>query len=83
MLNPTPVIKSQVLHRISQAPAAKVWAPVDFIDLGGRDAVDKTLQCMVADVLTDIRANETRDFRLQGVRAGTRTGSDLPVSYAF
>lgn len=48
MLNPTPVIKSQVVQRISQAPAAKVWTPVDFLDLGSRDAVDKTLQRMVA-----------------------------------
>ena len=49
MLNSTPVIKSQVMQRISQAPAAKVWMPVDFLDLGSRDAVDKTLQRMVAD----------------------------------
>ena len=48
MLNPTPVIKTQVVQRINQAPAAKVWAPVDFLDLGSRDAVDKTLQRMVA-----------------------------------
>ena len=48
MLNPTPVIKSQVMQRINQAPAAKVWTPVDFLDLGSRDAVDKTLQRMVA-----------------------------------
>lgn len=48
MLNPTPVIKSQVMQRISQAPAAKAWTPVDFLDLGSRDAVDKTLQRMVA-----------------------------------
>ncbi|MBH1975852.1 MAG: hypothetical protein I8H95_05940 [Rhodocyclales bacterium] len=48
MLNPTSVIKSQVMQRISQAPAAKVWTPVDFLDLGSRDAVDKTLQRMVA-----------------------------------
>ena len=48
MLNPTPVIKSQVMQRISQAPAAQVWTPADFLDLGGRDAVDKTLQRMVA-----------------------------------
>lgn len=43
-----PVIKSQVVQRINQAPAAKVWTPVDFLDLGSRDAVDKTLQRMVA-----------------------------------
>lgn len=48
MLNPTPFIKSQVRQRINQAPAAKVWTPVDFLDLGSRDAVDKTLQRMVA-----------------------------------
>src|SRR4030065_1060766 len=48
MLNPIPVIKSQVMQRISQAPAAKVWTPVDFLDLGSRDGVDKTLQRMVA-----------------------------------
>ena len=48
MLNPTPVIKSQVMQRINHAPAAKVWTPVDFLDLGSRDAVDKTLQRMVA-----------------------------------
>ena len=48
MLNLTPVIKSQVMQRINQAPAAKVWTPVDFLDLGSRDAVDKTLQRMVA-----------------------------------
>ena len=48
MLNPTPVIKTQVVQRINQAPAAKVWTPVDFLDLGSRDAVDKTLQRMVA-----------------------------------
>ena len=47
MLNPTPVIKSQVMQRINQAPAATVWTPVDFLDLGGRDAVDKALQRMV------------------------------------
>lgn len=48
MLNLTPVIKSQVMQRINQAPAATVWTPVDFLDLGGRDAVDKALQRMVA-----------------------------------
>lgn len=48
MLSPTPVIKSQIADRISHAPAAKVWTPVDFLDLGNRDAVDKNLQRMVA-----------------------------------
>lgn len=48
MLSPTPVIKSQIADRISHAPTAKVWTPVDFLDLGSRDSVDKSLQRMVA-----------------------------------
>jgi len=43
-----PAIKSQVMQRISQSPAAKVWAPVDFLNLGSRAAVDTALQRMVA-----------------------------------
>lgn len=48
MLNSSPLIKSKVMQRITQAPASKVWTPRDFLDLGGRDAIDKTLQRMVA-----------------------------------
>jgi len=44
----TPILKSQVAERISGAPTSKVWTPTDFLDLGQRDAVDKTLQRMVA-----------------------------------
>jgi hypothetical protein len=40
------ILKSQVAQRISCAPASKVWTPLDFLDLGQRDAVDKTLQRM-------------------------------------
>lgn len=47
MPSPTPAIKSQVIQRIRKDPVAKVWTPVDFLDLGSRDAVDKTLQRMV------------------------------------
>jgi hypothetical protein len=47
VLNQSIAIKSQGMQRISQAPISKVWTPVDFFDLGGRDAVDKTLQRMV------------------------------------
>jgi len=43
----TPILKSQVTQRINDAPASKVWTPSDFLDLGRRDAVDKTLQRMV------------------------------------
>lgn len=48
MLNPTPVLKSLVMQRISQAPVATVWTPVDFLDLGSREGVDKALQRLVA-----------------------------------
>ena len=47
MDKPTPILKSQVVQRISGAPASTVWTPSDFLDLGQRDAVDKTLQRMV------------------------------------
>jgi hypothetical protein len=30
--------------RIAAAPRHHVWTPSDFLDLGGRDAVDKALQ---------------------------------------
>ena len=49
MLNPTPVTKSQVIQRIRQAPHGQVWTPGDFLDLGGRDAVDKSLQRLIAN----------------------------------
>jgi len=40
-------LKSTVADRISRAPTAHVWTPVDFLDLGNRDAIDKTLQRLV------------------------------------
>jgi hypothetical protein len=49
MLDSTLVLKSQMKRRIDEAPITKVWTPVDFLDLGNRDAVDKTLQRMVAN----------------------------------
>jgi hypothetical protein len=42
-------LNSQVMDRITQAPATKVWTPGDFFDLGKRDAVDKTLQRLVGN----------------------------------
>ena len=38
-----PDLKTQIAGRIRAAPEA-VWTPVDFLDLGSREAVDKTLQ---------------------------------------
>jgi hypothetical protein len=38
-------LKTQIAGRIQTQPDA-VWTPVNFFDLGSRDAVDKTLQCI-------------------------------------
>jgi hypothetical protein len=46
----TPILKSQVVERISGAPASKVWTPSDFLDLGQREAVDKTIQRMLTSL---------------------------------
>lgn len=40
-------LKRSVAARISSASTAQVWTPVDFLDLGSRDAVDKALQRLV------------------------------------
>jgi hypothetical protein len=37
-------LKQLILDRLGQAQSGGVWTPVDFLDLGNRDAVDKTLQ---------------------------------------
>lgn len=42
-----PGLKAQILDRVSGAAANTVWTPADFLDLAGRDAVDKTLQRLV------------------------------------
>ena len=42
-----PGLKAQVLDRVSRAAENTVWTPVDFLDLAGRDAIDKTLQRLV------------------------------------
>ncbi len=41
MLNRPPVTKSQIIQHICQAPHGQVWTPADFLDLGGRDAVER------------------------------------------
>ncbi|MGD0635945.1 MAG: DUF6088 family protein [Beijerinckiaceae bacterium] len=42
-----------IQNRMGARPPRTVWTPADFLDLGSRDAVDKTLQRLVA-------ANELR-----------------------
>ncbi len=41
-------LKQKVLDRVGDQPGA-VWTPVDFLDLGGRAAVDKALQRLAID----------------------------------
>lgn len=41
-------LKSLVMRRINEAPATTIWTPIDFLDLGKRDAIDKTLQRLFA-----------------------------------
>ncbi len=40
-------MREQILNRITNAQKPYVWTPSDFLDLGSRDAVDKTLQRLV------------------------------------
>ena len=40
-------LKRLVADRVADGPKAQVWTPVDFLDLGNRDAVDKALQRLV------------------------------------
>lgn len=37
-------LKAQIVRRVGKAAPRKVWTPVDFLDLGTRDAIDKALQ---------------------------------------
>jgi hypothetical protein len=40
-------LKSQILDRVDRGAVGAVWTPSDFLDIAGRDAVDKTLQRLV------------------------------------
>lgn len=40
-------LKSKIMRRMGKAAPHMVWTPVDFMDLGTRDAVDKVLQRLV------------------------------------
>src|SRR3990167_6906621 len=41
-------LKSMIVERLNQESASMVWTPIDFIELGKRDAIDKTLQRLVS-----------------------------------
>jgi hypothetical protein len=47
MIDKSGFISSKILQRIHQAPISMVWTPVDFLDFGSRDAVERALQRMV------------------------------------
>lgn len=40
-------LKARILSCVKDGPSRKVWIVADFLDLGSRDAVDKTLQRLV------------------------------------
>ena len=42
-------VTDPIRARIQAAKSATVWSPVDFLDLGARDAVDKALQRLARD----------------------------------
>jgi hypothetical protein len=44
MANAPSDLKAALLKRLKTDAPRKVWTPGDFVDLGSRDAVDKTLQ---------------------------------------
>ncbi len=47
MASPTP-LRNDLLARLDKGAPTTVWTPADFLDLGGREAVDKALQRLVA-----------------------------------
>jgi Family of unknown function (DUF6088) len=40
-------LKSQILDRVDREAVGAVWTPSDFLDIVGRDAIDKTLEHLV------------------------------------
>jgi hypothetical protein len=40
-------LKNLILKRMENADRSSVWTAIDFLDLGNRDAIDKTLQRLV------------------------------------
>lgn len=48
MRGPNLNLKSMISDRVAKYSPSYVWTPVDFLDLGPRDAIDKALQRLVA-----------------------------------
>lgn len=48
MINIMQIINKQIKNRIFRSGRGSLFTPTDFVDLGGRDAVDKTLSRLAA-----------------------------------
>jgi hypothetical protein len=66
----TPDLKAQIVRRIAKAAPRKVWTPVDFLDLGTRDAVDKALQRLA--IAGDLRRIDRGLYDKPGINSLTR-----------
>lgn len=51
----TPDLKTQIVQRIAKAKPRAVWTPIDFLDLGTRNAVDKVLQRLILSADAETR----------------------------
>jgi hypothetical protein len=63
-------LKTQIMKRIAAARPRAVWTPVDFLDLGTRDAVDKVLQRLVK--AADLRRIDRGLYDKPGINSLTR-----------
>ena len=77
MARPPSELKTSVAKRMAASAPFGVWTPVDFLDLGDRDAVDKALQRLA-------RAGEIRRID-RGLydkpRTSSLTGAPTPSDY--
>ncbi|OYY88563.1 MAG: hypothetical protein B7Y45_14405 [Sphingomonas sp. 28-66-16] len=63
-------LKAQIMRRVAKAAPRKVWTPIDFLDLGTRDAVDKALQRLASS--DDLRRIDRGLYDKPGFNSLTR-----------
>ena len=63
-------LRPQIMQRVATAKPNAVWTPVDFLDLGARDAVDKVLQRLVK--AGDLRRIDRGLYDTPGINSLTR-----------
>lgn len=63
-------LKADILRRVAMAAPRQVWTPVDFLDLGTRDAVDKALQRLT--IAGDLRRVDRGLYDKPGLNSLTR-----------